>query len=215
MNRGRFPMKKYLTITMAIVATLLLTSCDLIDLINKIVGDTYGSPEEISILVFPPIPLPPDENHRPSDEEIKRAIKNAITFRDGLMDGANEFNRASKKTTVIPIYYTNEEPIFDFYDSVAEAMVSENNSSTKVKRICRNRINSICRNSKYKQTKCLIFGFFIHKDTATALNMMLCYYDSANDNWVQANGIVEKNPGREQNSNLQALMKTLLEKIYK
>ena len=98
----------------------------------------------------------------------------------------------------------------DFYGDIFKNI----EDSTKIKRICRNKIFDIRDNSEYKTASCIIFGVFEYKDTAEAYRITLCYYDYANDKWTSVSGVVSKHTGRVQESDLQNLMKTLLKRVY-
>ena len=186
----------------------LLSGCLLIDLINKFILENYRTSSKISILVYPPFPHMQKKEYDDMDKLIT-AFSASEGVKKGLMNGVAQFNQASS-VEIIPIFYNKIEPVLKFYDNIFKNI----EDSTKIKRICRNKIFDIRDNTEYKTASCIIFGVFEYKDTAEAYNITLCYYDYANDKWTQVSGVVSKYAGRVQESDLQNLMKTLLKRVY-
>ena len=62
--------------------------------------------------------------------------------------------------------------------------------------------------------KCLVCGFYRFNRNAQANNIQLVHYDIVKNDLATANGLVSKEEGFEQNSDLERLMTTLLQRAY-
>ena len=186
----------------------LLAGCELVDLVKRIVRDIYGSPSEISVMVYPPFPT----NDSPSTQELRKTFSNAENVKRGLMDGVDEFNEASSGTTIIPIYGTKSGMVIDFYDQILDAISSGRQDD--IKKICFRQIRSIRENSEFHNTSCIIFGLFQNNPNATHFNVQLYYYDYAKNYFATKHGVVDKSDSRAREADLQNLMKALLKKVY-
>lgn len=206
MKRHIFNLRKLALLSVTCSLLFLLTGCELVDLIKKVIRDVYGSPTQISILVYPPFPS--KNNNETSG--IKKSFSFAEGVKRGLSNGISEFNEASDRTRVIPIWYTNSDAVIDFYDDILAKL----NSGRELRAICREKIESVRRNSEYKNVSCVIFGLFEFNPYATSLKVQLFYYDYSKDLIATQVGVVEKSDSRARESDLQNLMKTLLKKVY-
>ena len=207
-------MKKFIKpvahVAVALCFCFLLTGCDLIDLVKKVIYGSYRSSTKISILVYPPFPLMQNKKDYDDEDKFIKSFSASESAKQGLMNGVAQFNEVSSSTTIIPIFYGKIDPVIEFYRDIFKNIKDQ----TKVKKICRNKIFDVRDNSEYKTASCIIFGIFEYKETATVYNISLCFYDYANDKWAMTYGVVTKTPGRAQEADLQNLMKVLLKKVY-
>ena len=204
--------KSFFLIPIALCCCILLTGCELIEMINRYIRGNYRSSSSIAILVIPPAPRKEGRN-----ADAQKAFSFANSVRDGLMSGINAYNEAGD-VTIIPVYFNKQDGVNSFYAHIDEILVAaekkNQDPSDDIKEYCTKIVFALRKNSKYKKMSCIIFGVYEHKDSATAYNITLCYYDLANNNWSAVSGVVNKQSGRAQESDLQNLMKALLKKVY-
>lgn len=205
-------MKYVMACSLALSLCFLLTGCKLFEMINRVISENYRSSESIEILVIPPAPI---KNGRQSSE-IK-AFSFANSVRDGLMSGINAYNEAGS-VTIVPVYFTKQEIVNNFYDDISKILEQsekdKKDASEEIKEYCSKIVFALRKHTKYKKMSCIIFGIYEFKESATAHNITLCYYDLAANNWSAVNGVVTKQAGRAQENDLQNLMKRLLERVY-
>lgn len=206
MKKHIFNLKKVALLSVACSILFLSTGCEIINIIKKVIRDVYGSPTQISILVYPPFPV----KNNSETSGIKKSFSFAEGVKRGLSNGISEFNEASDRTRVIPIWYTNAGAVIDFYDEILAKL----NSGRELRAICRERLESVRRTSEYKNVSCVIFGLFEFNPSATHLNVQLFYYDYSKNLIATHAGIVDKSDSRARESELRDLMKTLLQKVY-
>ena len=196
----------------SVALCVLLSGCELIEMINRAIRGNYRSSESIAILVIPPAPI---KNGRRSSET--KAFSFANSVRDGLMSGINAYNEKGS-VTIVPVYFTKQELVNNFYDDISKILEQsekdKKDAREEIKEYCTKIVFALRKHTEYKKMSCIIFGIYEFKESATAHNITLCYYDLANNNWSAVNGVVTKQAGRVQESDLQNLMKTLLKRVY-
>lgn len=196
----------------ALCCCFLLTGCELIEMINRYIRGSYRSSSSIAILVIPPAPI--KEGRK---ENTQKAFSFSNSVRDGLMSGIDAYNEAST-VKIEPVYFTKQDVVDSFYNDITRIIIAaeekKHDVGDDIKEYCTKIVFTIRKSSEFKKMSCIIFGIYEHKDFATAHNITLCYYDLANNNWSEVSGVVNKQSGRAQESDLQNLMKALLKKVY-
>ena len=204
--------KSFFLISIALCCCFLLTGCELIEMINRYIRSNYRSSSSIAILVIPPAPIKEGRN-----ADAQKAFSFANSVRDGLISGINAYNEAGN-VTIIPVYFTKQDLVNSFYDDISKIIVAaekkKQDPGDEIKEYCTEIVFALRKYSEYKKMSCIIFGVYEHKDSATAYNITLCYYDLANNDWSEVSGVVNKQSGRAQETDLQNLMKVLLKKVY-
>ena len=211
-QKSLFSNRKLVAPCVLCVLCLFLSGCWLDDIIDSILGENYGSPAQIGIVIYPPIPL----GIKDTEDKITQAFSLSSNVEKALMAGVKDFNSHSRKTDIIPFYCKSGEVIVDFYDKIFTALEGGGQeANVRVKKVCKNQLKQIREAMPKENVSCIIFGVFSYTSSSqTAINVQLCYYDRANDIWCTQQQVVSLNNNRAQSSDLERLMKNLLQKVY-
>lgn len=182
------------------VLVFLTTGCD--EILRKWTRDIHRNPQELTVLVFPPIPV----DEQLEDAELMKSLHFAKRVRDGIMRGVEHFNKHSSETTINPVYYTHPDKVIGFYDELLT--VKKENQ----RRVCQSWLDRLNRADYRWNASCVVFGFFMGKsEYASSVRVRFVYYDSKMRQMYFETAVISKD-GRQMQGQLQEAMVSLLKK---
>lgn len=204
-------MKKKVIALYFICSMFLFSGCQLWDVLSDAINNVWGAPSRVDVLVLPPYPLFDVKE----ESEWNRALAGVYSERvkDALMRGIDAFNDGSRRTLVVPTYCTLKDTVGNFYNELTNNMQDD----TKLRQVLKEMLdiyNQPQDDGARKNFKCVICGIYMYKRSAQGNAMMLQYFDKEKDCLVAQTGVVTKEEGYAQNSDLQQLMTALLKKAY-
>lgn len=213
-------MKKTCLALCIVCSVFLLSGCQLFDLISTAISNVWGSPKEVDILVLPPLPVFDEGEESTWNQRL--AYCDSKDIERAMLRGVASFNDSTRKTRIDACYYSDKEVVKSFYEEVVLGALRESfekGSDAPLRQRYREflrMLNNECQKSdgaKYN-FKCLICGFYTFNRNASANNISLIHYDIVKDDIATENGIVTKESGNSQDSDLERLMTRLLQKAY-
>ncbi len=213
-------MKKAFLPLCVVSFAFLLSGCELFDIISNAIHDVWGSPSVVDVLVLPPLPYFDDGEDSNWNQRLANCDSEAI--KRAMIRGVDSFNDGTKKTRINACYYSDKEVVKSFYEEVVLGALRksiEEGSDAPLRQCYREflrMLNNECQKSDGSRYnfKCLICGFYKFNRNATANNIDLIHYDIVKDDIATENGIVTKEAGSSQDSDLERLMTSLLKKAY-
>lgn len=208
-------MKKKLFVLCTICFMFLFSGCELFDVLEDAINNVWGAPSKVDVLVLPPYPfLDGKEN-----TEWTRALAGVYSenVKSALLRGIDAFNDGSKRTQVVPNYFTKKDIVTSFYKEFFNAAKSSEDADKKLRQ-CLKELLDILNKPEEDGTrhnfKCAICGMYEYKRSNTANVMNLLYFDKDKYTLTMQAGTVIKEEGFDQDNDLQQLMTALLKKAY-
>ena len=190
-----------LKILFLLTSCILWSSCELFDLIEKVVMNngrrTYGK-TRVTTLVMPPFP-----DKVEGTEEIQQSFTFSKSVEKGLLEGLAQYNSYSSSTRVNAMYYTDAKTVLAFYRKVL--------AKEDIRTLCEEQL----KNLNQYDVSCVICGVYTYREYAESMQVQLIYYDAANRQIASQTGNIPKEEGRDRESKLADLMTNLLKKVYK
>lgn len=187
----------------ALGMVILLSSCEIIDLLSRSIERNYGDVSHIYAVVIPPYAIGANESSRAEVDAF--FFSNSV--RRSLAEGIKEYNSVTSGPKVRAAAHKADKGDARFYSNIAP-------QNKNIRIACRNELEKYRRLYPNAGISCLIFGIYPYKSEANAHRMQLYFYDYAKDTYVYTTGAVYKEEGRQQAADLQRLMKNLLTKVY-
>lgn len=211
-------MKKKLFVLCTICFMFLFSGCELFDVLEDAINKYWGAPSRVDVLILPPYPYFPGDKEttewsRLEAEAYSENIKNA------LKRGIDTFNNESRRTKIIPNYFMEKDIVKAFYEDFFEACNKDGDKDgdREVRKRMKEILDVLNRRKKdrgMRNFECVICGMYEYKAAAQANKIDLVHFDKEKYTLVQWSGVVRKESGNAQDSDLESLMTALLKKAY-
>lgn len=214
-------MKKTCLALCVVCSVFLLSGCELYDILSDAIRDVWGSPKTVDVLVLPP--LPSFDEGEESNWNQRLANCDSKSIEQAMIRGVAAFNDGTRSTQIIARYYQDKEDVKLFYEEVVLGVSHKSkrdgsDAAAALRQSLREFLHMLNQDKKSDGSrnnyKCLICGFYKFNRNASANNITLLHYDKEKDAITVENGIVTKEEGLAQDTDLQQLMTTLLKKAY-
>ena len=202
-------MKKILSSSLKIhfllTACILLSGCELFDLIEKAVMNngrrSYGK-TYVTILVMPPFP-----DKIEGTDAIQKSFTFSKSVERGLLEGLAQYNSQSSSTHVNHVYWNDAKTVLGFYRKVL--------SGGNIRALCEEQLSILRNQYDKKDASCVICGVYSYSEYASSTQVQLIYYDAAKRQNTNQTGNIPIKEGRDKESKLADLMTNLLKKVYR
>lgn len=208
-------MKKKLFVLCTIGFMFLFSGCELFDVLEDAINKYWGAPSRVDVLILPPYPSPPSGKET-TEWSLLAAEAYSENIKNALKRGIDTFNSESRRTKIIPNYFMEKEVVEDFYEDFFKACCKDGDRGVRkrMKEIL-DVLNGRKKDRGKRNFECVICGIMYNYQATTQANKIeLVHFDKETNALVQRFGVVTKESGYAQASDLQQLMTALLKKAY-